>query len=87
MAVHRDFGVKNGFFFWENGRGEGLWVKNVFFGVQNDFWVKHVVWEKMARQRDFRVKMAMQRDFWVKDGVWEKIAVQRDFGVKDGVLG
>ena len=46
MAVHRDFGVKNGIL-GENGHGKGLLgQKCVFFGRPNDFWVKNGVWGK-----------------------------------------
>ena len=92
MAVHRDFGVKNGILV-ENGRGKRLlgqkcvfWPSKMIFGLKMGFGgnghAKGLFWLKMG----FWGEMAMQRDFWVKDGVWEKIAVQRDFGVKDGVL-
>ena len=30
MAVHRDFGVKNGFF-WKMAMERDFWVENVFF--------------------------------------------------------
>ena len=84
MAVHRDFGVKNGVF-WENGHGKGLLgLKCVFLAVQNDFWVKNGVWGKWPCKGLWVKNGVLGRNghakgFRVKDGVWGKVAVEKNF--------
>ena len=46
--------------------------------MQRDFWVKDVVWEKVA----------VQKNFWVKNGAWGQNGHQKGlFWVKNEVLG
>ena len=74
MAVHRDFGVKNGVL-GENGHGKGLWVKNVFF------WPSKMIF---GLKMGFGEKWPCKGTFWVKMGFWGEWPCKRIFGLKMG---